>query len=204
MIEMTAGPNAPPLPYWARAKIVPDIPTAEPPEDWGKVDSDLVKEVVRQAELNLQQQAAVAQSYDQRATSLAALANAGAVAVLAFLGSQIAQGHADAALIAGCVSVAVAWCASAVCSYLALAPASWRSAGFWPSQLYRGVLDGGYELREALGSLAEQLDQACRTNDRRNARAATMLRWALSFAGAAPIIGAVFWTAANFHPWVAG
>src|SRR3954464_9850562 len=167
MTEMVAGWNGWPLWRHVVTSAAPG-PPAEPPRDWEEVGIDVAKEVVRQAELNLQQQAAVAQSIDQRATSLAGLANAGAVAVLVFLASQIAQAKADAALSMTCVVIVTVWWASAAASYTAMAPSEWRSAGFWPSQLYRSLTDGNWTLAQRLGSLAEQLDVACRINDSRN------------------------------------
>jgi hypothetical protein len=197
MAEMATGSAAWRSRWLKAAKVSLPEPDAKPPDDWREVELDLVKEVVRQAEMNLQQQAAVAQSLDQRATSLAALANAGAVAVLAFLGSQIAQGRSDDPLIAGCVAVAAAWCASAVASYLAMAPSEWRSAGFWPSQLYPSLTSKNWEMVERLGALAEKLDDACRINNHRNLRAARRFRWALGLAGTAPFIGPAAWMVAR-------
>lgn len=106
------------------------------PESWAEIDTDVVRELVRQAELQIQHQALIAQSLDQRATSVAALANAGAVAVLVFVVSKAAMDSVPVSLAFGTVAIAAAWFASAWFALRALKPGPWLSAGAWPHQWY--------------------------------------------------------------------
>jgi hypothetical protein len=161
------------------------------PESWAEIDKEVAKEVVRQAELQIQSQAMIAQSLDQRATSVAALANAGAVAVLVFVVSKAITDGVPASIACGTVAIAGAWFASAWCAFHALKPGQWLSAGTWPHQWYGLLQQRTWKQEELLGAIAEQLEQNCRTNHRRNTAAARSLTASIWLGMLSPLFGLI-------------
>jgi hypothetical protein len=164
------------------------------PDSWSGMDKEVIQEVVRQAELQIQHQALIAQSLDQRATSIAALTNAGAVALLVFFASKAITDGVPVPLGFCTLTIAVAWFASACCAINALKPGPWLSAGTWPHQWYEMLQHGHWKQEELLGSIAEQLDDNCRKNHARNIAAAAALKLAIWLGMLSPLFGIIsFW-----------
>ncbi len=166
-----------------------------PPESWAEIDKDLVKKVSRQAELQIQSQAQTAQSLDQRATSIAALANGGAVAIVIFVVTkQVAPEGIPEPILWGILAIAAAWFASALCALAALRPGPRLSAGTWPHQWYGFLRGRAWKQEELLGSVVEQLEENCRKNHARNRKAGRALKAAIWLAILGPVLGAIsFW-----------
>lgn len=174
---------------------------AAAPDNWAKTDPAIVKEIVRQAELQIQSQTLTAQSYDQRGTSMAALTNGGAVAVLVFAGTQAATTTGLPLPVAiASLALSITWFISASFAFQAAKPRKWVSAGTWPKQWYRPVKEH-YREADLLGALIEKLQEYCEANDSRNMAAGKALRRSLKFAMASPFIAIILFFLA-LSPWV--
>lgn len=166
------------------------------PASWGEIDVAITKEIIRQAEVKLQQQTLTAESFEQRATSLIGVSSGAATALLVFCATQWMQGSANLEIAAGCIGASAAWFWSAHQASHVLQPRDWQSAGMWPRQWYQ-LLSGEVPKEvDLLGAIAEQIDTFIAITHNRNEKVATELKTAVRWASSAPIIGVMIWLVA--------
>ena len=157
------------------------------PEDWSRIDIHILEDMVREAELYIHNQTATAQSLDQRATSLCAIACAGSVALLVLVFDEFPHDGVQSQAIFMYLLIAL-WFITAIVSGLAHKPRDWQSSGSLPSSSYDVIKADKWSRTQILGAYVELLDEYCNTNRKSNERRATMLSWALCILVASPAI----------------
>ena len=161
-------------------------------EETAKLDLELARVVLRQGELRLQDQLARALASDQRATTLAGLFTAAAMAALGFGASVLGQRDADLAIGIGSLGTGTLLLAGVGLCVAAAWPVPFAAAGAAPEKWWKD----GVETRP----LAECLKKESRNYQRRiehnravHARATQWLRAGIVIGCSAPALGLVVW-----------
>lgn len=169
------------------------------PPDWSDVKEDIVKEIIRQAEIHVTQQGAAAQSLEQRALSLSTMTNTAAVAVLAFLSTIWINNKAELPIVVAALATACCWFAAALMALRSASPQEFYLPGRSPSSWYQAC---SYSIHDCLGVIAEEMDRWIIVNEYRNIRAVNWLKRSLWTATAAPLVGAAVWLITYWSPFI--
>ena len=169
-------------------------------EKTAELDLELARTILRQGELRLQDQLARALASDQRATTLAGLFTAAAMAALGFGASVLGQRDADLAVGIASLGTGTLLLAGVGLCVAAAWPVRFAAAGAAPEKWWKD----GVETRP----LAECLKKESRNYQRRiehnrdvHARATGRLRAGIVIGCSAPALGLVVWALASALVW---
>ena len=157
--------------------------------DWKTADLEMVREMVREAELVLEGQVSFAMSADQRASSLAGIYTATATALVA--GVVAAEALSPSVVVGGLVSAAFFIGGAGLCISTVL-PTKFHVAGNEPEGWY-GDVASGRPLVEALGEQAEHYQEAISFNNEKMKSCAIRYRGGAILGIAAPLAGLLCW-----------
>ena len=159
------------------------------------------REILERGERYLQSLHEIAASIDQRASTLSSVFTAGAVTILAVLGTGFDTLATDLRLLIAGLTVAAAWFAAAWFCIEALVPTRFHVPGIHPSTWYSVSKQ---PINEVLGYAAEEYQERINQNLVINSRATKKLKRGTRLGAAAPAIGLLVWLATwAITSWVA-
>lgn len=168
-----------------------------PPKDWRDVDIHVMEDIARQAELYIQNQVAIAESLDQRATTISTVSIAGAVAILVVFFQNIACDAIDWRTVL-MTTLVFLWSTSALLAACAQIPRKWWSSGSLPSSYYESLQNRDWDRQQIFGSYIEHLDKYCRENYIRNIKTSRIISRAAWTLAVSPFIAGVTAIMAHF------
>jgi hypothetical protein len=152
--------------------------------DFSGVSPDGVKELHKQAETCLAGTVQLAIAGDQRATTMAGIFGAGAVALLAAIATVLAASSPFIPFIGGAATIALCLFAAAVTSGMAAVPTDFHVGGYEPKRFVRSATDIEWMLRYATEDMQDRIE----FNRLVLERSSRLLRVGMAFAvGAIPL-----------------
>ncbi len=164
--------------------------------DWSKVDEKMVREILRQGEIYLQNTLAIATASDQHAATLAGIFSASATVALGVTAAIATSNQLDIALIASGAAVAVTWFIGSMFCVSVVWPSKFQLPGNHP----RNWWPGNVSLRpivEARGGESENYQERIDFNEAAIRRSAIRLKWGAAIGCTAPFVGLLAWLIAK-------
>jgi hypothetical protein len=167
--------------------------------DWKKVDAELVREILREAELKLQAQLSLAIAADQRSSVMASFFSVAAAAIAAGLITLASAEHSsDTGPIyaGGAISILLLIIGAALCIWAAR-PADFSVPGSEPDKWYDEV-KLKRDLKVRLGEQAENCQEMIEENDKVLSTNARFFAAGAATGITSPLAGAIIWVILRF------
>lgn len=160
--------------------------------DWKKADPELVREVVREAELFIQRQVTLATSADQRAAMLGGIFTAAATALIVGVIAVVTNGIAAPGIVWGGVVAALLFVIAAGLCISTVLPVEFGLPGNEPQNWYEDI-ESERGLSELLGEEAEREQGKIGDNNAVLIANARRFKWGAIARISAPLVGLVVW-----------
>lgn len=160
---------------------------------YAKADKDKLDEIIREAELLLDAQTALATAADQRALTFAGLLVA---AVAALVGAALAA-HPQSLPVVSLSAIAAGLLVASALSLWSARPVNWYPAGNRPGAWLEDIEEGD-SLHNGRAAMAEYYEQMISRNEERITAAGRLMHWSFGITAATLAVAAIYAVAATF------